>query len=96
MGGITGAMIGMGMPEFEAKHYAVKVKEGLILILNPHDQSGPYKDRKGGAERGQGFELRGGWSWNDPELRVFGEPVRPDRGVVTVKNANRDIEHGPT
>src|SRR5579863_3492496 len=32
LGGITGALIGMGVPEFEAKQYEGKVKEGNILI----------------------------------------------------------------
>ncbi len=32
VGGITGALIGMGIPEFEAKRYEGKVREGRILI----------------------------------------------------------------
>jgi hypothetical protein len=32
MGGMTGALVGLGMPEYEAKMYERKIKEGLILI----------------------------------------------------------------
>ncbi|HZQ46548.1 MAG TPA: DUF2934 domain-containing protein [Verrucomicrobiae bacterium] len=32
VGGITGALVGMGMPEFEAKRYEGKIKSGNILI----------------------------------------------------------------
>jgi hypothetical protein len=31
-GGLIGALIGMGIPEFEAKRYAGKLQEGNILI----------------------------------------------------------------
>ena len=32
LGGITGALIGMGIPEYEAKRYEGKVLEGSVLI----------------------------------------------------------------
>jgi uncharacterized membrane protein len=32
LGGLSGALIGMGIPEYEAKRYEGKVKEGNILI----------------------------------------------------------------
>jgi hypothetical protein len=32
IGGIAGALVGMGIPEYEAKRYEGKVKEGSILI----------------------------------------------------------------
>jgi outer membrane lipoprotein SlyB len=32
LGGITGALIGMGIPEYEAKRYEGRVKEGGILV----------------------------------------------------------------
>jgi hypothetical protein len=32
LGGITGALIGLGVPEFEAKRYEGKVKDGSALI----------------------------------------------------------------
>src|SRR5262249_57827102 len=32
LGGITGALVGMGIPEYEAKMYEGKIKQGNILI----------------------------------------------------------------
>ena len=39
VGGIAGALIGMGIPEFEAKRYEGKIKEGNILISVHADTS---------------------------------------------------------
>ena len=37
-GGLTGALVGLGIPEYEAKRYEGKVKEGGILI-SVHSES---------------------------------------------------------
>ncbi|WP_036112918.1 MULTISPECIES: hypothetical protein [Luteibacter] len=42
-GGILGALVGMGIPEFEAKRYDAKVREGSILI-SVHTESGRQRD----------------------------------------------------
>jgi hypothetical protein len=42
-GGIIGALVGMGIPEFEAKRYDAKVREGSILI-SVHTESGHQRD----------------------------------------------------
>ena len=39
VGGITGALIGMGIPEYEAKRYEGRVKDGGILISVHTDSS---------------------------------------------------------
>src|SRR3954470_19405740 len=39
LGGITGALIGMGIPEYEAKRYEGRVKEGGILLSVHSDNS---------------------------------------------------------
>jgi hypothetical protein len=42
VGGIAGALVGMGIPEYEAKRYEGKIKEGNILIsvhAENHDQA---------------------------------------------------------
>ena len=40
MGGITGALVGMGIPEFEAKRYEGMVKDGGILMsIHSQDSS---------------------------------------------------------
>jgi hypothetical protein len=55
LGGIAGALIGMGIPEYEAKRYEGKVKGGNILIsvhTEDSDQVDHAKDilEHGGAE----------------------------------------------
>jgi uncharacterized membrane protein len=38
-GGVTGALIGFGIPEYEAKRYEGKLKEGNLLISVHTDNS---------------------------------------------------------
>lgn len=38
-GGVIGALVGMGIPEFEAKRYDAKIREGNILISVHTDDS---------------------------------------------------------
>jgi len=40
---VVGGLVGMGMPEFEAKRYDAKIREGNILI-SVHTESGQQKD----------------------------------------------------
>lgn len=42
-GGVVGSLVGLGMPEFEAKRYDAKIREGNILI-SVHTESGKQKD----------------------------------------------------
>ena len=42
-GGVIGALVGMGMPEFEAKRYDEKIKHGNILI-SVHTEDGKQRD----------------------------------------------------
>ena len=44
VGGIAGALIGLGIPEHEAKRYEVRVKEGAIL-LSVHSDSSDWTKR---------------------------------------------------
>ena len=39
LGGVTGALIGCGIPEYEAKRYEGKLKEGNLLISVHTDNS---------------------------------------------------------
>jgi hypothetical protein len=54
-GGVIGALIGMGIPEFEAKRYDAKVRDGNILI-SVHTEDGKQRDvakdifKRGNAE----------------------------------------------
>jgi hypothetical protein len=51
IGGITGALIGMGIPEYEAKRYEGRVKEGGILLSVHSDNSDWTKKAKNILER---------------------------------------------
>jgi hypothetical protein len=42
-GGIIGGLVGLGIPEFEAKRYDAKIREGNILI-SVHTEDGKQKD----------------------------------------------------
>ncbi|MGE7136872.1 hypothetical protein ACQKIE_04495 [Luteibacter sp. NPDC031894] len=42
-GGVIGALVGMGIPEYEAKRYDAKVREGSILI-SVHTESSKQRD----------------------------------------------------
>jgi hypothetical protein len=44
VGGLTGALVGLGIPEYEAKRYEGKVKEGGILI-SVHSESNDETSR---------------------------------------------------
>ncbi len=44
VGGVTGALIGMGIPEFEAKRYEGKIKDGNVLI-SVHSEDGKETSR---------------------------------------------------
>jgi hypothetical protein len=39
VGGIVGALVGMGIPEYEAKRYEGRIKEGGILVSVHADNS---------------------------------------------------------
>jgi hypothetical protein len=39
VGGLTGALVGLGIPEYEAKRYEGKIKDGNILI-SVHSEDG--------------------------------------------------------
>ena len=46
MGGVTGALIGMGIPEFEAKRYEGRLQKGGILLSVHCDTTGDIKRAK--------------------------------------------------
>jgi hypothetical protein len=51
LGGITGALIGMGIAEYEAKRYEGRVKDGGILLSVHSDNSEWTKKAKDILER---------------------------------------------
>ena len=60
VGGLTGALVGMGIPEFEAKRYEGKVKSGSCLVSVHSEDSNETKRAKEIYERaGAGHHHRG-------------------------------------
>ena len=57
IGGITGALVGMGIPEYEAKRYEGRVKEGGILLSVHSDNSDWTKRAKEILERTGGQDI---------------------------------------
>ena len=55
VGGMVGALVGMGIPEYEAKRYEGRVKKGGIL-LSVHCDSNDWAKRGAEALRGTGAE----------------------------------------
>ena len=51
MGGITGALVGMGIPEYEAKRYEGRIKSGGILLSVHCDNSKWTRKAKDTLER---------------------------------------------
>ena len=56
-GGITGALIGMGIPEMEAKVYEGKIKDGNILIAVHTEDSDEVKTAKEIFERADAKDI---------------------------------------
>ena len=75
IGGISGALIGMGIPEYEAKRYEGRVKEGGILLSVHSDSSdwtGKAKDileRTGADDVSSTGEKKGDFSNTDKPMR---------------------------
>src|SRR5580704_15311950 len=77
IGGLTGALIGMGIPEYEAKRYEGRVKSGGILLSVHCDSSEWVKrakdllDRTGAEEIGTAGEAAADYAMSDrPASRI--------------------------
>jgi len=71
MGGITGALVGMGIPEFEAKRYEGMVKDGGILMsIHSEDSSWTKKGMAVLEESGARDISAAGESRGEPAARA--------------------------
>jgi hypothetical protein len=57
VGGVTGALIGFGIPEFEAKRYESRLQKGGILLSVHCDTSEEIKRAKEVMERAGGEDI---------------------------------------
>jgi hypothetical protein len=75
IGGIGGALIGMGIPEYEAKRYEGRIKEGGILLsvhCDNSDWTNKAKDileRSGATDIASASEASADWQKTDKPMR---------------------------
>ena len=71
VGGLTGALVGLGIPEYEAKRYEGRIKEGGILLSVHCDDSNWTKkakdvlERTGATDIASTGEARADWQKTD-------------------------------
>jgi beta-phosphoglucomutase-like phosphatase (HAD superfamily) len=76
--GLTGALIGMGMPEYEARQYEEKMKGGNILI-SVHTEDGAERTRVKEIFKNAGAITAA----EDIVDRAYGTQSQPAREVVS-------------
>jgi hypothetical protein len=75
IGGVGGALIGIGIPEYEAKRYEGRIKEGGILLSVHCDNSDWTKkakdilDRTGATDIASASEASADWQKTDKPMR---------------------------
>ena len=76
VGGISGALIGLGIPEYEAKQYEEKIKQGNILISVHSEDSDEVKRAKDIFERAGAHDI----SYTGEESVADKDKARPAAG----------------
>lgn len=72
-GGITGALIGMGIPEYEARHYESRIREGNVLVSIHTDMDVEAQKAREILERAGAEEV----AWSGELPLEHPEPDRP-------------------
>lgn len=89
LGGLTGALIGMGIPEYEAKRYEGMIKEGKALISVHCDSQEWVKKAKEALEAAGGTDIA---SRNEESADKYTDFDRP----VSRTSVESDIGRTPT
>lgn len=89
LGGLTGALIGMGIPEYEAKRYEGMIKEGKALISVHCDSQEWVKKAKEVLEASGGSDIA---SRNEESTDKYSDFDRP----VSRTSVEADIGRTPT
>jgi hypothetical protein len=79
VGGITGALIGMGIPEFEAKRYEGKIKAGNILISVHAESHQEAKRARQIFEKAGAQDIASTSEAHVREEETYGKDERPAR-----------------
>lgn len=86
LGGITGALVGMGIPEFEAKRFEGKVKSGSSLISVHCDDSDEVDRAKEICEQAGASDITvGGQVGVDDSDEALDRPSIDDRDPVVTR-----------
>ena len=94
IGGLTGALVGMGIPEYEAKRYEGRVKKGGILLSVHSDNSEWTKrakeilERTGADDVSSTGETKGDFENTDKPL-PRGTAVVDDRSGTVTREPSR-------
>ena len=96
IGGITGALIGLGIPEYEAKRYEGRIRRGGIL-LSVHGDNPEWAKRAkkilhdtGGEDISSTGEARADYAMTDRPMRRGGETTRYDTEGLGVADIGRE------
>jgi hypothetical protein len=81
-GGIIGALAGFGIPEYEARRYAGRVKHGCIL-LSVHSDDSHWTKRAEEVLKRTGAEDISSTSESDADFAVSDKPVLRSRVSIT-------------
>lgn len=93
VGGMVGALVGMGIPEYEAKRYEGRVKHGGIL-LSIHCDNHDWAKRAADALRGTGAEDISSTHESPADFATFDRPIERARSsIVEEKVEQGDIDH---
>jgi hypothetical protein len=103
LGGLVGALVGMGIPEYEAKRYEGRVREGGVLLSVHCDNSDWVKRAKdilrdtGASDIGSADEVKGDFGNTDkpmPRVRAMGS-TDPDYRNETVFRDDTVVREEP-
>ena len=101
LGGIVGALVGMGIPEYEAKRYEGRVKRGGILLsvhCDDHDwvkRGEEILKRTGAEDISSTSEAHADFAVSDKPMLRTRSAISEER-VVTSEVINGTVEHQPT
>jgi uncharacterized membrane protein len=74
VGGLAGTLVGLGLPEYEAKRYEGKIQGGNILISVHSDQAEETRRAKEIFERGGAEDIATAGEANVPKEREAPSP----------------------
>jgi len=86
VGGIAGALVGLGIPEYEAKRYEGKIKDGNVLISVHTENSEEIKRAKEIFERAGAEDISSTGESSPPKDKKTNEATRRARGPIIVES----------